>query len=301
VDAGAAWCYFGGLLARGGYDVMFVGGQSYVDAINPQALGLDTPTFEGRAKAPAKTDVSSLGPSGPVLFCVKSADTESAGAALPPVLGPGTSIVSLQTGVNNGIRLSKAVGRPVIRAVVCVRAEVVGPGQIKQHGRDELVIGASIVSGNLAALLSEGQLPTTVSDKTLDVLWSKLISNYASNGSAAAANIYYRAVGEIDRAKNLTAAVVAKCVKVAEARDVSVPDDISHKLPDGDAKTPNHIYSTALDIGRGKVGKMDYLNGCVVRKGLELRTATPTNFALQVIVKASKRRHGDLRKTLSVL
>ena len=52
---------------------------------------------------------------------------------------------------------------------------------------------------------------------------------------------------------------------------------------------PNQTSSTAQDLARGKPSEIDFLNGYVVRKGAELGIATPTNQALQVMVKLAQR------------
>ena len=52
---------------------------------------------------------------------------------------------------------------------------------------------------------------------------------------------------------------------------------------------PNQKSSTAQDLARGKPSEIDFLNGYVVRKGAELGIPTPTNQALQVMVKLVER------------
>jgi 2-dehydropantoate 2-reductase len=52
---------------------------------------------------------------------------------------------------------------------------------------------------------------------------------------------------------------------------------------------PNQKSSTAQDLARAKPSEIDFLNGHVVRKGAELSIATPTNQALQVMVKLAER------------
>ena len=52
---------------------------------------------------------------------------------------------------------------------------------------------------------------------------------------------------------------------------------------------PNQKSSTAQDLARGKPSEIDFLNGHVVRKGAELGIPTPTNQALQVMVKLAER------------
>src|SRR6516165_9392019 len=77
--AGAVGCYYGGLLARAGHEVTFIGRRTHVDAINAHGLLLDTQGFKKYLPARSATDASSLASPDLVLFCVTSADTEEAG------------------------------------------------------------------------------------------------------------------------------------------------------------------------------------------------------------------------------
>ena len=67
---------------------------------------------------------------------------------------------------------------------------------------------------------------------------------------------------------------------------------------------PNQKSSTAQDLARGKPSEIDFLNGYVVRKGAELGIPTPTNHALQVMVKLAERgkamsRNGNTQQGIS--
>ena len=84
--AGAIGCYFGGLLARAGHDVTFIGRPAHVDAINARGLILETAATTEHVPARAAVDASGVDRPDLVLVCVKSADTESVADALA---GPG--------------------------------------------------------------------------------------------------------------------------------------------------------------------------------------------------------------------
>jgi len=70
---------------------------------------------------------------------------------------------------------------------------------------------------------------------------------------------------------------------------VAIPDDLIAHILNIPAIMPNQISSTAQDLARGKPSEIDFLNGHVVRKGAELGIPTPTNQALQVMVKLAER------------
>lgn len=290
IGAGAVGCYYGGLLLRAGHDVTFIGRRTHVDAINAHGLLLDTQSFKGHLPAKAATDTAALTSPDLVLFCVKSADTEEAGRSLAGRLRPETSILSLQNGVDNPQRLLGVTGHPVIPAVVYVGSEMAGPGHVRHHGGGDLAIGASPASETLAQTLDAAGIRTTIADDIETTLWSKLVINCAFNALSAVAGISYGPMLEVEGTRDVVASAVQEAVTVARASGVSMPDDLLERIMKIPAAMPNQMSSTAQDLARGKPSEIDFLNGYVVRKGAELGIPTPTNHALQVMVKLAERR-----------
>jgi 2-dehydropantoate 2-reductase len=289
IGAGAVGCYYGGLLLRAGHDVTFVGRPAHVDAINAHGLLLDTQFFRGYLPAKAATDAASLASPDLVLFCVKSADTEEAGRSLAGCLRPETSVLSLQNGVDNPQRLQKITGYPVIPAVVYVGSEMAGPGHVRHHGGGDLVIGAAPASEMLEQTLVAAGIRTTVADDIEVTQWSKLVTNCAFNALSAVAGISYGPMLEVEGTRDVVASAVQEAVMVARASGVAMPKDILERILKIPAAMPNQMSSTAQDVARGKPSEIDFLNGYVVRKGAELGIPTPTNHALQVMVKLAQR------------
>ncbi len=289
IGAGAVGCYYGGLLLKAGHDVTFIGRQPHVDAINAHGLLLDMQGFKGHLPAKAATDTSALAAPEIVLVCVKSADTEAAGRSLAGRLRPDTSVLSLQNGVDNAQRLRAVIGHPVIPAVVYVGTGMAGPGHVKHHGGGGLAIGASAASEALAELFEAAGIHTTIASDIETTLWSKLVINCAFNALSAVADIAYGPMIEVEGAREVVASAVQEAVDVARASGVAMPDDLVEQILKIPAAMPNQTSSTAQDLSRGKTSEIDHLNGYVVRKGAELRIPTPTNQALQVMVKLAER------------
>lgn len=282
MGAGAVGCYFGGLLARAGHDVLFVGRKPHVDAINARGLILETTTFNATVAARASTEPGAVEQPGLVLVCVKSGDTEAAAEALAGRLGPGSILLSLQNGVDNAERLSTKLGRKVGPAIVYAGVEMAGAGHVKHHGRGELVIGAADGAAGIAAALQAAGVPTKVLDDIRPALWTKLVVNCAYNALSAIGVLPYGRMMQIEGAREVVANTVAECVAVARASGVALPDDILASTLALADSMPNQYSSTAQDISRGKPTEIDFLNGYIVRKGRELGVPTPTNLALQV-------------------
>jgi len=292
MGAGAVGCYFGALLARAGHDVTFVGRGEHVAAINAHGVLLETATFKGHIPAAAVTDAAAAPVADLVLFCVKSADTESAGRAMMPALRPASAILTLQNGVDNAERLALTIGQDVIPAVVYVGTGMAGPGHVRHHGAGQLVIGPGAHSEALAGLLSAADIPTRVNAEITSELWRKLITNCAVNAFSAIGNLPYGAMLEVEGCREVVAQVIAECVAVAEGLGIALPADIA-QIPFMVATgMPGQFSSTAQDLARGKPTEVDFLNGHIVRHGRALGIPTPANLALQVsihLIEAGRR------------
>jgi 2-dehydropantoate 2-reductase len=289
IGAGAVGCYYGGLLLKAGHDVTFIGRRVHADAINARGLLLDTRTFRGHLPAKAATDTAGLAPPDLALVCVKSADTETAGRSLAGRLRPETSVLSLQNGVDNAQRLAAVIGHAVIPVVVYVGSEMAGPGHVRHHGGGDLAIGPSPGSAALAQTLQAAGIGVTIADDIDKTLWSKLIINCAYNALSAVAGIAYGPMLQVDGTRQVVTSAVQEATTVARACGVAIADDLIDHILNIPEIMPNQMSSTAQDLARGKPSEIDFLNGHVVRKGAELGIATPTNQALQVMVKLAER------------
>jgi 2-dehydropantoate 2-reductase len=285
MGAGAIGCYYGGMLARAGEDVMLIGRAQHVDAVRRAGLRLETKTFDEQVQVQASTDPAAAREANLILFCVKSQDTEAAGKALAPHVARGASILSLQNGVDNAERLAAVLGREVIAAVVYVAVEMAGAGHVRHHGRAELVIGRSRASDDIVALFARAGVPVEISENVAGVLWAKLIVNCAYNALSAITQLPYGRLVQGEHIAHVMREVVEECLAVARAAAVKVPGDMhqaAHRIAES---MPGQLSSTAQDLARGKKTEIDYLNGVVVRKGEALGVPTPANRTLLALVK----------------
>jgi 2-dehydropantoate 2-reductase len=290
MGAGAVGCYYGFLLARAGHAVTMIGRPTLVEAVQSAGLILESAAGTGSVPVTATTDGRGVAGADLVLVCVKSGDTEAAGAMIAPHLGPAATILSLQNGVDNAERLAGVLGRPVVPVAVYVATEMVGPGHVRHNGRGDLILGASETSDRIAAALSAAGIPTTVSERALDALWGKLILNCAYNALSALTQLPY---GRLVRGEGVVAAmtdVVQECVAVAGAAGVSVPSDILDTVLGLSVTMADQRSSTAQDLARGRPSEIDHLNGYVVRAGAALGIPTPANRMLYTLVKLAEQR-----------
>lgn len=290
MGAGAVGCYYGGMLARAGNDVVLIGRQPHVDAINRQGLFMDTQTFQEHVAIRASTDASAVRGAQLVLCCVKSTDTPAAATAMAPHLAPEALVLSLQNGMDNAERLQARLPQKVAPAVVYVATEMAGPGHVRHHGRGELVVGPSTLTDEQARQLTDASIPVLVSDNVPGALWSKLILNCAYNALSAITQKPYGALWQDEGVQSVMGDVVAECLAVARAEGIEVPVSTWDAIVRIAETMPGQVSSTAQDMARHKPSEIDHLNGYVVRRGAAHGVPTPVNRALHTLVKLMESR-----------
>ena len=285
MGAGAVGCYYGAMLARAGHEVRIVGRMQHVEAVNARGLILETSGFTEAIHVAATVDASEVAGADIILFCVKSNDTIEAGNDMARHLSDRVTVLSLQNGVDNSERLQVVLKRPVVPVAVYVATDMPAPGHVRHHGRGELVIGECPASAAIAEAFENAGIPTKVSDRVIEALWTKLIVNCAYNALSAVAQLPYGRLIEVDGTVDVIRDVVCECADVAGRLGVSVPQGILETVLGIAASMPNQYSSTAQDLARNKTSEIYYLNGYVVRKAAELGIPTPANRALLVMVK----------------
>lgn len=285
MGAGAVGCYYGGMLARAGHEVVLIGRASHVEAVRGRGLRLQAQTFDEFVPVQASTSAEAAAGAELVLFCVKSTDTVAAAEPLRAHLAPDALILSLQNGVDNAERLRATVPQPVAAAVVYVATEMAGPGHVRHHGRGELVIEPSPASEAAARALIAAGVPTAISDNVRGALWAKLILNCAYNALSAIAQLPYGVLVQGEQVTATMADVVAECLSVAAADGVVVPGDVPLAVRRIAETMAGQYSSTAQDLMRGKRTEIDHLNGYVVARGQALGIATPANRLLHTLVR----------------
>jgi len=294
VGAGAVGGYFGGLLARAGAPVMFIGRPGFVDAVKRDGLLLDTVQFKEHVKVETSSDLAAARDAEIVLFCVKTTDTAETAKALGPLLAKNALVVSMQNGVDNAEQIQAASGLHALAAAVYVAASVPSPGTVKHVGRGDLVVGPkNVATERIAAVFERAGVPCKISDHLATELWTKLVWNCGLNAVSALGKATYGDIIANEDARQLVEGAVFEVIFVAKATGVHLPlfDDPKaamaggYRIAEAMAATRS---STAQDMMRGKKTEIDSLNGFIVRKGRALGVPTPINHALFSLVKLAE-------------
>jgi 2-dehydropantoate 2-reductase len=289
VGTGAVGGFFGGMLARAGIDVTFIGRLATVEAIQRNGLWIDSAKLNERIRAKASTDLAAAHEAELLLFCVKTLGMESTANALKPHLAPGAIVLSLQNGVDNAERL-RAVGLDAFAAVVYVAASMSEPARIKHDARGELAIGGEPSRRKdmerMAATFTRAGVPCQISANIQADLWNKFVFNCALNAVSAIAQVSYGAIASQQRGRDVATAAARETMAVARASGTQLPEDeVIQKLLAFAEKMGGVMSSTAQDIARRKHTEVDSLNGYVVKRAAELGIPAPVNQTLTALLK----------------
>ena len=294
LGAGALGCAIGGTLAAGGSDVTLIDPfQPHVDAINRDGLLMKEGDSERRVKVRAANSVEGLPPADLVIVLVKSFHTRSAIEGALSIVGPGTALMSLQNGMGHEEILADVAGRAhVLAGKTYVGGVLLGPGSVIAGTRGKrTVIGeldgsVSERARAIAAEFERAALPCEVSDNILGVMWDKLLINVSTGALSGITGQVYGslyAVPEIE---------VAEAMAVARASGVKLsiqsPRDAWVMAAEG---LPYEFKTSMLQsLEKGSITEIDFINGAVVRGGLQHNVPTPVNQTLVAAIKGIERR-----------
>lgn len=296
MGAGAVGCWFGGLLARAGHEVVLVGRAAHVEAMNAAGLRLESADLDEHVAVTAAEDAAAIAGAHLVLVCVKSSDSEDAADRLRPHLAPGALVLSLQNGIDNAERIARRLpDARVLPAVVYVATEMAGPGHVRHHGRGDLVVGAGDRTGEIAEVFGGAGVPVRVVDDVRVGLWAKLAANCGWNALSAVTQRPYGWLHEVEGVPRVVRDVLAECRAVAAAEGLTLPGSLEDDVLGLAATMPDQRSSTAQDLARGRRSEIDHLNGYVARRGDELGVPAPVNRALTATVVAIERANGEGR------
>lgn len=297
VGAGAVGCFFGGMLARSNQDLILIGREERVDAINRFGLNMDCQGFQAEVGLQASAYFTGIADVDIILLCVKSYDTLATLQAMQPFLSANTVIISLQNGVSNVELISAIVTNPVYAAAVYVAVAMTDINTVKHYGRGELQIGSFAAEyidmhehpRTLTKLIDQfvnAGVPCALSANIKRELWLKLLVNCSYNAISAIGQISYGQMAQVPEIQVLIARLTDEFLSVAQCEAVNISKEEATQANAIIAQTMvGQKSSTAADLARGKLSEIDFLNGYIVAKGIQYNLPTPANQALYALVK----------------
>jgi len=284
MGTGGVGAYYGGLLAKEGHDVTFVARGAHLQAIRQNGLQVNSIHGDFTIFPAQVTDSpATVGPVDFILFCVKTYHTEEAAQAIRPVVGPQTTVLSLQNGIDAAERIGAVIGMEhLIGGATWIASNIAAPGVIKQISQfRRIVIGE--LNGQVTpriqqiyTVLKNTGITVEISENILKVLWTKFvfIAAISSVGSLTRLPIGdFRSVAET---RALLSGLMHEVEALARAQGIDLDKDVVQKSMEFIDQSAPHIKpSMQLDIEAGHRTELESMVGVIGRKGRQLGIPTP--------------------------
>jgi 2-dehydropantoate 2-reductase len=293
VGAGGVGGYFGAKLVRAGQAVTFLGRGAHLDAMRRAGLRVRS-AIEGEwtVRVDAVDTLRGRPPADVAILAVKSFDTEAALAALEPVVGPSTAVLTLQNGIDNVDKIDGALGPGhALGGAAYVFAGIDAPGVIVHRALGRVALGeldgqVSARARAVHAALTGAQIPAELSTDIRRVMWEKYIYICAQAGTTAVTRASIGVIRQTPETWRLFRTILEELTALATAAGIAVGADVVERaLITASQLAPEATSSLANDLAQGRRLELEALHGHAVTLADKLGVPTPALGAVYAALK----------------
>jgi 2-dehydropantoate 2-reductase len=311
--AGAIGAYLGVELTRGGVDVTLIARGPHLRAMKKNGVTLRIGNEEHVAHPRCSDDPAEIGPQDYILITLKAHSVPGVCAAMQPLLGPDSAVVTAANGLpwwyfhklagpweNHRVKAVdpddtqwRRLGPE--RAIGCVvypAAEIIAPGivEVQPHlSQNRLPIGEPDGSRSerakalSEALIAAGFKAPVRADIRSDI-WIKLWGNLAFNPISALTGATLEDIAGDGETRALARAMMVEGQAVAEKLGARFPIDVDKRI-NGAAAVGAHRTSMLQDLTLGRPMEIEALVGAVAELGRLVGIATPMIDAVYALAR----------------
>ena len=284
--SGSVGGYFGGRLAQGGEDVVFIARGIHLEALRTHGLTVDS--IKGNFVLPgveATEDLSKVKPVDCVLVCVKAWQVAEVATVLRSVLGPEAFVVPLENGVEAPQQLAEKLGPQRVLGGLCrIASQLIAPGHVRHVGIEpyvafgELDGHSSRRTETLRQAFERAGVMAEVPANIQAAMWQKFIFIAAISGVGAVARAPIGRLRSLAGTRQMLSDAMRETFLVAQACGVLLPEDIVAKtMAFVDTLPEATTASMQRDIIEGRPSELEAQSGAIVRLGQSHGVPTPTH------------------------
>ncbi len=297
LGSGAVGGYYGARLAQAGHDVTFIARGPHLHAIRDRGLQIRSPMLgDFTIKAPAEEDTAKVGVVDVVLYAVKAYDNPTALSLVKPMIGPSSTVLTLQNGVDSVSQLAAVVGeQAVVGGATYIATTLSEPGVIEQTGTHRRVVFGEVfgalprVSDRVSRLheaLAGADIHSEPAGDGRVPIWEKFIFLVALAGFTGGSRL---PLGPVWGDPFIRAQFLAGCREIerlARAEEIPVATDVIDRISAYADGIPGTMRSSLLiDLSAGKRTEVEALHGSVVRRAERAGVAVPIISTLYALLK----------------
>ena len=299
MGAGAVGGYFGGVLANQGEDVVLIARGAHGDAIAKNGLQVDSHWGNFNVNVRVTDEPSSMGVVDLVLYCTKLYSNAEALPLIKRMIGPSTSILTIQNGVTSGSIIAEYYGwEHVLQGATYIESGIAGDGYIHQSGSTARIeFGEKDGSSTertkaIFNLLNREGIQAVVSSNMVDALWNKMVMVGAIGTIMAASRASLPEILASPNGEHTVRSTMEEIVAVGQSQGITFPPRcVESKMQTAIAEAEEFQASLQYDLTSGKPLELDDILGSVVKIGREVGIPVPSSAALVTVLDRFK--HGS--------
>lgn len=296
--------YFGGRLAQGGEEVIFIARGDHLKAMRANGLRVDSLKGDFLIQPVQATDKpEEVGEVDAILVAVKTWQIPDAALAMRPMVGENTFVVPLENGVDAPAQLMAVLGEGHVLGGLChIVSYIAEPGHIRHAGIEphiafgELDGRSSQRAQRLKDAFERAGVWAEVPENIRAAMWEKFLFIAAISGVGAVTRAPAGVMRSLPETRQLLQQAMEEVIAVGNAHQVNLPEDVLDKtmafidnLPEG------ATASMQRDIMEGRPSELASQNGAVLRLGSEQGVPTPAHaFLYYSLLPQDLRARGEL-------
>lgn len=297
LGAGAVGGYYAALLSRSGCEVSVVARGAHLEAIRKDGLRiLSSAVGDFTARIGAESDPARIGVVDTVVVAVKTYDNPTALPLLVPLVGPATTVLTVQNGVDSAEQVAAVVGEGrTVGGSTYIATAIDAPGVIKQTGTHRRVVFGEVFQPTavvtdrvraIEALMKAADIHAEAVPDGRPAIWEKFTFLAPFAAFTGASRLPLGPVWNDADGRRALLQAAAEVEAVARASGINLPADLAGRREQYYGTIPPSTRASLLiDLSQGRRIEVESLLGTVVRRGRAVGVSTPMMEALYAVLK----------------
>ena len=298
--AGAIGAYVGALMSRAGSDVTLFSRGAHLEAMRKNGVQVKSSAGNFDSHPKIVGSLEEVGSVDVIFLAVKAHSLVQLAPQLKPLLGPDTTVVSMQNGLPwwffqgfggqwdglhlervdpGGVISSSIPAGHVLGSIVYFSTEIVAPGVIQHTEGNRISLGEpdgtrSDRSRNIAEALIASGLRAPITTHIRNEIFVKILGNVAFNPVSTLTRATLAQMTSDPDICNIVREIMGETAAVAGALGLDLPISIDQRIA-GAAKVGEHKTSMLQDFEADRPLELEAIVGSIVELGERLDIPMP--------------------------
>ena len=285
IGTGGVGAYFGGKMAKAGFDVTFLARGAHLKAIREKGLTVKSILGDFHLDSVKANDtIKKIGESDLIILALKAWQINEVAAELKSIVGENSLILPLQNGVVAVEELKAFFQEKNIISGLCqIISKIESPGVVNHFGVNPKIIFGELDNSTtlriqkIKQLFDASGINSEISEDIKAALWKKFIP-ICVGGLLVVSKTTYGELRELKETRQLMIELLQEIYNLSQKIGIHIESDFVEKAIAFIETFPYETTSSLTrDVLEGKPSEIEYQNGTVVKLGIQYGIDTPIN------------------------